>query len=179
MAEWVVGAGLPNLANTSESSWHEDRSGGKSGCVAGVDTVRVLRLSDALVEVALADARHPQRRLEQHIVMTSSVRGVYTYTAMTIVADGEALNEIRHNIRLDRCVLNHALNHERPPGEQPTYPPRSSQRLLSVVRVAELALLVRHNLYLAPLGRRSSRSSPRLADRARPRDEIRRRGPSL
>ena len=122
MAEWVVGAGLPNLANTSESSWYEDWSGGKSGCVAGVDTVRVLRLSDALVEVALADTRHPQRRLEQHIVMTSSVRGVYTYTAMTIVADGEALNEIRHNVRLDRCVLNHALNHERPPGEQPTYP---------------------------------------------------------
>ena len=122
MLEWLPGAGLPNLANTSEASWYQDWSGGKNGDVAGVDTVRVLRLSDALVEVALADTRHPQRRLEQHLVMTDAVRGVFTYTAMTVVADGEALNEVRHNTRWDRCTLNHAFNHERPAGQTPTYP---------------------------------------------------------
>jgi rhamnogalacturonan endolyase len=122
MREWLVGASLPNLANTTESSWYEDWDGGKNGNVAGVDTVRVLRLSDALVEVALADTQHPRRRLEQHIVMQAGLRGVVTYTAMTVVADGEALDEIRHNTRWDRCTLNYAFNHERPPSQQPTYP---------------------------------------------------------
>ena len=73
-------------------------------------------------QVALADTLHPRRRLEQHVVMTVGVRGVYTYTAMTVVADGEALSEIRHNTRWDRCLLNYAFNHERPVGQQPTYP---------------------------------------------------------
>ena len=121
MTEWIIGAGLPNLANTSESSWYQDWSGGKDGNDAGVDTIRVLRLSDSLVEVALADTQNPRRRLEQHVVMTAGVRGVYTYTAMEVVGNGEALNEIRHNTRWDRCVLNYAFNHERPPSQQPTY----------------------------------------------------------
>ena len=122
MASWTLGAGLPDLAHTTESSWYQDWSGGKNGDDAGVDTVRVLRVTPSLVEVALADTQHPQRRLEQHIVMTDGVRGVYTYTAMTVVAAGEALNEIRHNTRWDRCTLNYAFNHERPPSQQPTYP---------------------------------------------------------
>jgi len=121
MTEWLVGAGLPNLANTTESSWYQDWSGGKDGNDAGVDTIRVLRISDSLVEVALADTQNARRRLEQHVVMTAGVRGVYTYTAMAVVAAGEALNEIRHNTRWDRCLLNYAFNHERPPSQQPTY----------------------------------------------------------
>jgi hypothetical protein len=106
MSEWVVSSPSSgatfNLANTTESTWYQDWSGGKNGDNAGVDTVRVVRLSESLVEVVLADTKHPRRRLEQHIVMTTGVRGVYTYTAMTVVADGEALNEIRHNTRWDR-----------------------------------------------------------------------------
>ena len=123
MASWTVAgvAGL-NLASTTEASWYEDWSGGKNGDVAGVDTYRVTRVSAELVELVLADTKHPQRRLEQHIVMTSATRGLYTYTAMTVVAAGEALNEIRHNTRWNRCVLNYALNHERPSSQQPTYP---------------------------------------------------------
>lgn len=104
MTEWSLGAGLPNLAETSEATWYEDWSGGKNGCNAGVDTVRVLRLEPGLVEVALADTRHPTRRLEQHIVLADGVRGVFTFTAMMVVAEGEALNEIRHNTRWDRCL---------------------------------------------------------------------------
>ena len=119
MTAWEV-AGV-NLAETSEATWYEDWSGGKDGNVAGVDTLRVLRLSADLVELALADTKHPKRRLEQHIVMTADTMGLFTYTVMTIVADGEALNEIRHNVRVDRCLLNFAHNFERPAGQQPTY----------------------------------------------------------
>ena len=119
MTEWIV-AGV-NLAETSEETWYQDWSGGKNGDDAGVDTLRVLRLTPDLVELAFADTRHPTRRLEQHIVMTSDTMGLITYTAMTVVASGEALNEIRHNVRVDRCVLNYAFNHERPTGQQPTY----------------------------------------------------------
>ena len=125
MTQWLVSGSGANLAETSEATatWYSDWSGGKGGDVAGVDTLRVLRLSADLVEVALADTRNAARRLEQHIVMTSDVRGVFTYTALTVVAaGGDTLNEVRHNSRFERCLLNHAFNHERPPGQQPTYP---------------------------------------------------------
>lgn len=121
MTSFVVG-GVDIATKTGEEAWYQDWAGGKGGDVAGVDTVRVLRVTSTLVEVAFADTRHPQRRLEQHVIMTSGVRGVYTFTAMTVVAAGEELNEIRHNTRWDRCVLNFAFNHERPAGQQPTYP---------------------------------------------------------
>ena len=121
MTSWQVAGVAANLAETSEETFYEDWSGGKGGDVAGVDTLRVLRLADDVVEVALADTRHPARRLEQHIVMTAGVRGIFTLTAMTVVAAGEALNEIRHNTRWDRCWLNYAHNFERPPGQHPTY----------------------------------------------------------
>ena len=124
MTKWLVAGSAANLAETSEATntWYQDWSGGKNNDVAGVDTLRVLRLSPELVEVALADTRHPQRRLEQHLIMTSDTRGIVTFTVMTVVAAGEVLNEIRHNTRWERCLLNHALNHERPAGQQPTYP---------------------------------------------------------
>lgn len=122
MTEWILPeASTNNLAETSESTWYQDWNGGKNGDVAGVDTLRIIRVTDDLVEVALADTRHPQRRLEQHLIMTSGVRGIYTFTVMTVVSDGEQLNEIRHNTRWDRCQLNYAFNHERQFSQQPTY----------------------------------------------------------
>ena len=75
MTQWRVAGVAANLAEISEETWYQDWSGGKNGDVAGVDTLRVLRLSPDLVEVALADTRHPTRRLEQHIIMTAGVRG--------------------------------------------------------------------------------------------------------
>ena len=122
MADFTVAGVAANLAHTTEKTWYEDWSGGSNGNDAGVDTIRILRLTPSLAEVALADTRHPRRRLEQHILMTADTAGLYTFTAMTVVSAGEGLNEIRHNTRWDRCVLNHAFNHERPPGIQPTYP---------------------------------------------------------
>jgi rhamnogalacturonan endolyase len=122
MSEWIISGSSINLAETSESTWYEDWSGGKSGNVAGVDTIRILRVTDSLVEVVLADTRHPLRRFEQHLIMINDVRGIYTFTVMTVVASGEQLNEIRHNTRWDRCVLNYAFNHERPFSQQPMYP---------------------------------------------------------
>ena len=122
MANFTVTGIAANLAHTTEKTWYEDWSGGSNGNAAGVDTIRILRLTPDLAEIALADTQHPRRRLEQHILMTTDTVGLYTFTAMTVVSSGEGLNEIRHNTRWDRCVLNHAFNHERPPGIQPTYP---------------------------------------------------------
>ena len=122
MAEFVVTGVAANLAHTSEKTWYEDWSGGSNGNDAGVDTIRILRITPTLAEVALADTRHPRRRLEQHIIMTADTAGLYTFTVMSVVSASEGLNEIRHNTRWDRCVLNHAVNHERPAGIQPTYP---------------------------------------------------------
>lgn len=122
MTEWKVTGSSVNLAETSETTWYQDWSGGKNGNVAGVDTIRILQVTDTLVEVVLADTRHLQRQLEQHLIMKSDVRGIYTFTIMTVVANGEQLNEIRHNTRWDRCILNYAFNHERPISQQPTYP---------------------------------------------------------
>jgi rhamnogalacturonan endolyase len=120
MQNWTVGG--VNLAHTDEASWYCDWNGGKNGAHQGVDTIQVLRITDDLVEVALADTQGTHRQLTQHIVMTSDTTGLYTYVSMTVVSTGEGLNEIRHNTRWDRCLLNHAYNHERPTGEQPTYP---------------------------------------------------------
>ena len=121
MTQWRVAGSAANLAETSEETWYQDWSGGKNGAVAGVDTLRVLRVSADAVEVALADTLNPARRLEQHVIMTAGVRGVFTFTVMTVVGAGEALNEVRHNTRWDRCLLNAIYNHERGAGQTPTY----------------------------------------------------------
>jgi hypothetical protein len=88
-----------NVASSTEDAWYIDWSGGKSGNVAVFDTIRIIRVDPTLVEVALADTKHPRRRFEQHIIMTSDVRGLYTFATLRVVAAGECLNEERHNTR--------------------------------------------------------------------------------
>ena len=44
----------------------------------------MLRLSGELLEVVLADTQNQRRRIEQHIVMTADVRGLYTYLHLHI-----------------------------------------------------------------------------------------------
>ena len=57
MSSFVVG-GVDLATRDGEEAWYQDWSGGKGGDVAGVDTVRVVRVSPSLVEVSHTTCRN-------------------------------------------------------------------------------------------------------------------------
>lgn len=107
--------------NTTGNSWYVDYSGGKSGDDMQCDTVKVVRVSSSLIEVALIDSHSKPLQFEHRMIMTEGVSGVYGYIVMTAV-EGYGLNEVRFLTRWDRCLFTHAYNFERGhDSEQPTY----------------------------------------------------------
>jgi len=98
-----------------------DWNAGKNHDSLLCETVRVVRLQDALVEIAFIDSTNAYMETEHHLILKADVRGLYGYVIGTM-QQASSLNEVRMNTRWNRCLFNRAYNFERQADQkQPTY----------------------------------------------------------
>ena len=103
------GTELAKGARTA-ASFYVDSGGGTASLVC--DEVRVLRITPDLVEAVFVDTKSSPLGHAHHLIMTSTTPGIYGYNVMTLRARA-TITEIRMNVRADRCIFDHAYNHER------------------------------------------------------------------
>ena len=127
--------GTELLKGADGNSWYIDSGGGKAYLIC--DHVRIVRLTDILVEAAWVDTRSNPLQHEHHLIMSSDVAGIYAYNILHAVA-ATSISEVRFNTRWNRCLLNHAYNAERGhDGQQPSYAYLYTQQQIQVDRLID------------------------------------------
>ena len=80
------------LNSQGEESYYVDSAGGKQDLVC--DTIQVLRLEPALIEVAFVDSRSSLLRHSHHLIMVPGTAGIYGFDVMTAVRS-TSISEVR------------------------------------------------------------------------------------
>ena len=80
------------LNSQGEESYYVDSAGGKQDLVC--DTIQVLRLEPALIEVAFVDSRSSLLRHSHHLIMVPDIAGLYGFDVMTAVKP-TSISEVR------------------------------------------------------------------------------------
>lgn len=90
-------AGSESTDPEANESFYIDSGGGK-GTALRCTSIKILRLSDSLVEAAWVDSTSNPLQHEHHLIMTSDTAGLYGYNILYAAA-ATSISEVRMNTR--------------------------------------------------------------------------------